>query len=422
MPLILLFFSEQKKCAAPERRQEPPHTAFVLPENYLDSPSILTRSQHQIAISVNLNHIYELFGATYSAEPTVVVHAPGRINLIGEHTDYNDGFVLPCAIDQGITIAAAPSPDGLNHMISEQVGPAGSFVFAANEKPNDWSIYAAGVASVLGAKTPIQAVVTTNLPVAGGVSSSAALEVAFATLWNHIDGLSISPKEIALLCQQAENKYVGVNCGIMDMLASTCGVANHALLIDTSSLNIKPVPIPENLSVVLMDTGKARTLAASGYNERRAQCEAAAAVLGIGSLRDAELIDLTRLSDPVQIKRARHVISENQRVTDFTIALVAQDFPVIGRLMAESHASLRDDYEVSCPELNLMVESALKAPGCVGARLTGAGFGGAAVALTESEFICDFIKTVEHSYSLGVKTCTASISACKAAAGARVLV
>ncbi|QYK53161.1 MAG: galactokinase [Fimbriimonadaceae bacterium] len=375
-----------------------------------------------MSLKVNLDHIYELFRATYSTEPSIVVHAPGRINLIGEHTDYNDGFVLPCAIDQGITIAASPSPDDMNHLLSEQVGLALPFAFGAHEKPGDWAIYAAGVASVIKAKTPIQAVVTSNLPVAGGVSSSAALEVAFATLWNHLDGFNHSPKELALLCQQAENNYVGVNCGIMDMLASACGVADHALLIDTRSLEVQPFAIPSNLCIVLMDTGKARTLAASGYNERRAQCEAAAQVLGIPSLRDAELSDLARLSDEMQIKRARHVISENQRVHDFTAALARQDLPAIGQLMAESHVSLRDDYEVSCPELDIMVQAARSAPGCIGARLTGAGFGGAAVALTESELVGDFIKATEHSYSLGVRTYIASLSSCKPAEGARVLV
>lgn len=363
----------------------------------------------------------ELFKSVYSTDPTLIVHAPGRINLIGEHTDYNDGFVLPCAINRGITIAACPSSDGLNHMFSQEVGTGSSFAFQGTNKPADWSIYPAGVASVLNPSTPIQAVVVSDLPVGGGVSSSAALEMAFATLWNALDHLGLTPTQLAKLCQRAENEYVGVNCGIMDMLASACGVEGHALLIDTRSLDIKPVPIPPNLSIMLMDTGKPRTLAASGYNERRAQCEEAARIIGVTSLRDATVNDLSTLSDPLIKKRARHVVTENKRVIDFTEALRTRNLALLGLLMGESHTSLRDDYEVSCPELDTIVEGAKLAPGCIGARLTGAGFGGAAVALIESEQEASFIAETEQFYRHGVKTYVASISASKADSGAHVI-
>lgn len=356
------------------------------------------------------------FRREFGRAPEWLAWAPGRINLIGDHTDYNLGFVLPCAIDRGIAVAAGRS-DSESRAVSRQEG-VGAWSLGGS-KPDNWARYPFAVATEMGAYTEICATVVSTLPPSGGVSSSAALEVAFATLYNDIESAGLTQLEIAQLCQQAENRTVGVQCGIMDMLASAAGIEGSALLIDTRSLNIEPVPIPEGIVIALLDTGKSRTLAGSAYNDRRMDCERAAASVNKASLRDVKEARIPEI--PADIRnRARHVISENRRVLDFVDALKAKNLPKLGLLMAESHASLRNDYGVSCPELDAMVDAALKA-GAIGARLTGAGFGGAAVALVEEQSVTQFLRNAEQYYRDRVIPFEPRLVACRPSRGAQIL-
>jgi galactokinase len=247
----------------------------------------------------------------------------------------------------------------------------------------------------------IEATVVSNLPMGSGVSSSAAMEMAFAKLFQALGGFEADAKQLALLGQKCENQYVGVNCGIMDQLASACGKKNHAMCIDTRTLEIDYAPVDPSLAVVLLDTKKPRALTDSAYNERRSQCEAAAEEMGVPQLRDASLeMLLAKKSelDEVTFRRARHVVTEDARSIAFKSALAAKDRNGIFALMKGSHDSLRDDYEVSCPELDAMVNAAWLAPGVFGARMTGAGFGGACVALVAREEIEAFCASVLPIY------------------------
>lgn len=364
----------------------------------------------------------DLFRTTFRNEPTVAAHAPGRINLIGEHTDYNDGFVFPVAIDRGVSLVARPN--GLDHcrLVSDKRGRGRPFTIGTLKADlGGWVVYPAGMAWALGAKTPVDVAVTSNLPVASGVSSSAALEMAFAVLWNELDALGHDAQTLALLAQKCENEYVGVNCGIMDMTASARGKKGHAMFLDTRTLDIEYAPLPDGLAIVLCDTGKPRSLSDSAYNERREQCEAAARAMGVASLRDAAIDQLERVTDPVARRRARHVLTENDRCHQFKKALQHGQTEELGRLLAQSHASLRDDYEVSCTELDVMVAASLASPGCIGARMTGAGFGGACVALIETQKSEEFEKSVEQRYKMEVLTYESQTMVCQAVDGASIV-
>jgi galactokinase len=290
--------------------------------------------------------------------------APGRVNLIGDHTDYNDGFVLPAAIDLECVVRASPREDG-ELVVRWLDGDSGD-------------PYAAAVRTELAAlgrpDVGVDAEVTSTVPIGSGLSSSAALEVALAVALCDAARFELSPTELALACQRAEQRATGVPCGIMDQLSSVAGRAGHALLIDCRSLEIEPIPIPADLAIVVIHSGLPRALADSAYAERRAACESVAARLGVAALRDATPEQVA--ADP----RARHVVSENARVLAAADALRANDLDRLGALMSASHVSLRDDFEVSTPELDLLVTE-LGAAGAVGARLTGAGFGGCVVAL-----------------------------------------
>jgi len=348
-----------------------------------------------------------LFERRFGAPPEIVAVAPGRINLIGEHTDYNDGYVCPAAIDRVVAIAARVTP-GYCELVSEQLGLGEPFDVNRVEigQVGGWSKHAAGVAwglLNLGFEDlpNVQALVHSDLPVASGVSSSAALEVGFGWVWNALGRLELEPMELAKLAQTAENRYVGVNCGIMDPVASAMGKSGHALFLDTRSLEIRYAKIPEDLRIVLCDTGMPRSLAASGYNERRFQCELAAKAIGVESLRDATLERLQSRQDEMDglaYLRAKHVITENARCLGFVDALEGGNRLRIGTLMRASHESLRDDYEVSTPELDAMAEACWHAPGCVGARMTGAGFGGSCVALVEDRSTSEFLSFVRRQY------------------------
>jgi galactokinase len=311
-----------------------------------------------------------------------VVRAPGRVNLIGDHTDYQDGFCLPVAIDREVVVRAVARTDGIVVARSDALEgiveiPADGFEDPRHVVP-EWGRSVAGVLRLLSepgrAAIGFDADVTSTVPVGSGLSSSAAFAVAFAILAGEVGGYSTSPRAVALIAQAAEHAATGVPCGVMDQMASVFGRAGHALLLDCRSLEITPVPLPDSAAIVVVHTGLARRLEDSAYAQRRAACEAAASNLGIDTLRDATIEQVA--TDPV----ARHVVSENRRTLAFVDALRAGDLEHCGRLMAESHTSLRDDFRVSTPELDALVDTLVGA-GAFGARLTGAGFGGCVVAL-----------------------------------------
>ncbi len=318
-------------------------------------------------------------GEVRRRSPDLVASAPGRINLIGEHTDYNGGFVLPCAIDRRIAVAVGNGEGGLYSADFDETREPG-------ERDDSWADYPRGVAWAMGEEghetDSFKAAFAGDVPLGSGLSSSAAIEAATALALDALLGLGIGRKDLAVICQRAENDYVGVASGIMDQYASLLCEAGAALLVDCRSLEAKSVPLDlaaAGLALVVCDTRVERGLADTGYNDRRSTCESAASTLGIEELRDATEADLKRLSGE-ELKRARHVVSENARVLEAVDALNNNDFTHFGRLMYASHASLRDDYEVSTPELDTFVETA-KQHGARGARLTGAGFGGCAIAL-----------------------------------------
>lgn len=318
----------------------------------------------------------------FEETPALIASAPGRVNLIGEHTDYNDGFVLPCAVDRRIAIAVGPAPEegALYSADFDESHPL--------DESSDvsWADYPRGVAWALretGAEVPaFRAAFAGDLPQGSGLSSSAAIEAATALALDKLFGFGKSKKDLALVCQKAENDFVGVPCGIMDQYASLLCEAGSALLVDCRSLGAESVPLDlEGAGLVLLvcDTRTERGLADTGYEDRRRTCEEAARQLGLKALRDLSEEDLEGLSGE-GLKRARHVVRENARVIEAVSALRAEDFPGFGRLMYDSHFSLRDDFEVSTPELDTFVEVAREV-GSLGARLTGAGFGGCALAL-----------------------------------------
>lgn len=313
--------------------------------------------------------------------PAIRAFAPGRVNLIGDHTDYTGGWALPMAIEWGTTVEIDRGGSRVELTSSEEPAPAVVELDVADPRAVEpaWARYVAGVVAVV--KPPSGAVgsVTTTLPVGAGLSSSAALEVSVALAL----GFEGTPHELALACQQAEHLASGVPSGVMDQLASTLGQEGHALLMDFTSLEVVTVPMPAGVDVVVVHSGQARALAGSAYAERRAQCEAAAKV--IGPLREANEFHLAGLDDPLLRRRARHVVTENRRVLEFADCLWMGDLAGAGRLMAASHASLASDFEVSTPALDALVAELSAVPGVYGARLTGAGFGGCVVALADAD-------------------------------------
>jgi galactokinase len=339
------------------------------------------------------------FRQHFDAAPTHLSSGPGRVNLIGEHTDYNEGFVLPIALKRDVRFAFRPRNDRYVRLFSLEYGETYEFDldnFAFNDAML-WANYVQGMAwslEQLGLPlTGMDAVISGNVPRGSGLSSSAAVEVgaahAFLSAANALADLS--GPQIARAAQRAENEYVGVNCGIMDQFISVLGRENHALLIDCRTLTYELVPMPADVSIVIGNTRASRSLASSAYNERRQECETGVAMLepmlpGIRALRDVTSAQLEEHKAllPVNIyRRCRHVISENERVLQTVEAFRSNDLVTVGRLMNASHESLRDDYAVSSAALDAMVEAMRSVEGCFGARLTGAGFGGCAVALAE---------------------------------------
>jgi galactokinase len=317
----------------------------------------------------------------FGGAPEVVASAPGRVNLLGEHTDYNDGFMLPVATPQRTTVALKRSGDEHFYFYSSTLDTGVDFPLNGSAPPGFGS-YVEGCIRLVqaeGIKVPaLRVYVATGLPVGSGLSSSAALEVATLRALRELLGFEMDDVRLAQLAQRAEIEYARVNCGIMDQMASSLADSSHMLFIDARSLEHRLAPLPPGAGIIVIDSGVARKLAASKYNERRAECEEAARKLGVASLRDVlEPEAVERLPQPLR-ERARHVVRENLRVLE---AVQGVDAARFGALMNDSHASLRDDYEVSIPELDSLVKALRAAPGVVGARLTGAGFGGAVVAL-----------------------------------------
>ena len=358
-----------------------------------------------------------------------VARAPGRLNLLGEHTDYNDGFVLPIAIDRATYVAVAPAADRVR-VWSEAL--AQEDVFDPNDIVRDerrlWANYVRGVfwalrqvGVTLGGADVLLA---GDLPLGAGLSSSASLETACARACLALAGREMPPRDLALLCQRAENDFVGVRCGIMDQFAVGLAREGHALLLDCLTLDTRAVPLAGDSPVFFVcDTTRPRTLAASAYNQRRAECEGAARHFGCGSLRDvtADLVERDRLvlGDTVY-RRCRHVLGENRRVLRAMEVMADGDWAAFGDLLKASHASLRDDYEVSCVELDTMCELAQARPGCLGARMVGAGFGGCAMAAVERCALAGFAEAVAKQYREAAG-CEPRIFAVNAAAGAALI-
>jgi galactokinase len=358
------------------------------------------------------------FSHHFNKPPDFQIRAPGRVNLLGEHVDYNDGFVLPAAIDRAVHLAFSPVESRSITLVALDLNERIQFDLENLEEKRDvsskplptWALYPAGVAWALqkaGYSVPgMQAVFSSNIPIGAGLSSSAAVEVGFALAWQTLDGCQVDRRKLAQLCQKAENQYVGVACGLMDQFTSANGVKGHALYLDMRSLEYQPAPLPEGTTVVIADSGVRRSLTTSAYNERRAACEQAVALLQeympqIHSLRDVSPTEFAAYSaylPPVIRKRAEHVVKEIARVESAYSALLRQDKRAFGALMYAGHASLRDLYEVSLPELDILVDLTRDLPGCLGARLTGAGFGGCTVNLVENENVMEFIQGLKEKY------------------------
>lgn len=363
------------------------------------------------------------FRARYGREPRVAL-APGRVNLIGEHTDYNDGFVLPVAIDRYCALAFAPNQDGLlrGYSLVERDERAVSLTSIARTR--SWLDYPAGVVwAYRGEGVELEGmdfVVGGDVPIGAGLSSSAAFELATARAVVEIASVPWDPARAARMSRRAENEFVCVPCGIMDQMAASVSTEGCAMLLDCRSLAFEAVAIPSELLVVVLDTGTRRALLESAYRDRRSRCEEAAAALGLEALRDASIEMLDRLQDPLQRRRALHVVEENRRTVDMVEALRHGDEKRVGTLMRGSHESLRDLFEVSSPALDRMVEIASRHPAAVGARMTGAGFGGCAVALVRAVAVRHFSEDVEASYREATGN-DGKLYRCRAVSGARIL-
>ena len=356
--------------------------------------------------------VAQAFYARFGSPPQLIVRSPGRVNLLGGHTDYNDGLVMPVAVDRAVWLAVSPvdAPEAMLHAVD--MGGAES-TFAVDRVPaavGGWSDYPMAVlwAFLERGLQPvgINALFSSTVPVGAGMSSSAALELAFAYAWDHLSGFGLTRETLAQLCQQAENEYVGVNCGIMDQMIAACGKAGHAMLLDTRTLEYHHFPVPAQAAIVVADSQVRRTLAHSEYNARRVECEQAVRLLreylpDIASLRDVRPQDLEQYGAylPEKIlQRARHVVTENVRVVRMAQALHAGNLKLAGQLISAGHRSLRDDYEVSIPELDTLVAAAQEVPGCYGARLTGAGFGGCMVALVHKDAVAALAAHLKEVY------------------------
>ncbi|MDQ6924649.1 MAG: galactokinase [Candidatus Eremiobacteraeota bacterium] len=391
----------------------------------------MSTDQHRVSRSV----VADAFSARYGTPPDFVARAPGRVNLIGEHTDYNDGFVLPMAIDRAAWLAFRPRAD--RRVVVDALDFNDTAEFDAGEVPQEptgphdeegWIEYVRGVAwAFREAGHPVtrgfDGVLAGDVPIGAGLSSSAALELAAARAFATTSDIGWDATKMAQWSQRAENVWVGVNSGIMDQLIAAKGEAGHALLIDCRSLETRAVPIPDTVAIVVLDTGTRRGLVGSAYNERRQSCEQAAAYFGVRALRDVSIEEFAARAgglDPITRKRAHHVVTEDARTLAAAAALERGDVVSLGALMDASHLSLRDDFEVSRPELDTIVRLARLHPACLGARMTGAGFGGCGVALVERAAADDFAATVAAAYEAEVKLHSA-VYVCTASEGAALM-
>ena len=381
-----------------------------------------------------------LFEERFGHTPLRIARAPGRVNLLGEHVDYNDGFVLPAAIDRATYVAFAPARGDNIAIRSVDFNEQSEFSTSTIEKKEasdgaplaSWARYPAGVAWALHEHGEVvrgmQAVFSSDVPRGAGLSSSASVELAFATTWKTLGGWDLPPMQLALLCQRAENRYVGVNCGIMDQFASACGAKDRLLLLDCRSLEYRLLPLPEGVDIIIADTTIRHAHVTGAYNQRRAACEEAVRLLqeplpGIRSLRDVSVEDFNRFAAalPPEIeKRARHVVEEIDRTLRAVELLEAGDLAGFGRAMNACHASLRDLYEVSCPEADIMVRIAQALDGCYGARITGGGFGGCTVNLVAREQSDGFVRRLGAAYEseTGLRS---EIYVCHASEGAGLM-
>jgi galactokinase len=355
-----------------------------------------------------IDALHRLFAASFGAKPDIIARAPGRVNLIGEHTDYNDGFVLPCAISKHTLVAVRARSDKTVNLLAGDLGGVRTrFAIDAPILPDTaapWSNYVRGMVSLLqrsGLAIPgADVAILGDMPQGAGLSSSAALEnatgLAFAALAGNAD---IDRTELALLGQRTEHEFAGCKCGIMDQLVSARARAGHALLIDCRSLTMRDIAVPDDLSVLIVHSGISRGLVDGEYNARRVQCEVAADYFGVTALRDVETLPDRGTLDPLAYARARHVVTENERTLDAAAALEANDMPTLGRLMAESHASMRDDFDISLPAIDRLVDILAATVGDAGgARMTGGGFGGAVVALIRSDRLDCAVEAVLRHY------------------------
>jgi galactokinase len=354
-----------------------------------------------------MSSIEEKFLQTFGEEPDLIAAAPGRVNLIGEHIDYSEGFVLPFAIKDRTTAAIRKRDDSTVRIASAQRRNKIVTVDINNVKPGlkgEWERYALGVLWSMGVKTGVDLLIDGHVPLGAGLSSSAALECSVATTVNHLFDMGFSLEDLARLTQKAENQYVGVPCGIMDQSVSLMATVGSALLLDCRDLSTRNIPFDvasSGLELLIIDTQAHHALTDGGYAERRASCESVAAKLGIKSMREltmAQLNSAKELLTQIEYVRARHAVSEMQRVLDCVEGLSTSDFTKVGQLINQSHISLRDDYTVSCTELDTAVDASLAA-GALGSRMVGGGFGGSAIALIEASKTSETIHAVEKAFA-----------------------
>jgi len=378
--------------------------------------------------------LQQAFLERFHVEPAIQVRAPGRVNLIGEHTDYNEGFVLPMAIDRDVRIALRPRADRRVTVVSLDLNARGEFDLDSLERGTGWLEYLKGVAhelQVTGYKLRgWDGVMTGDVPRGAGLSSSAAVEMVTARAFASASGFAWDAMKMAQIGQRAENDWVGVQCGIMDQAVCAAARTGHAFFLDCRSLDHKHIPLPKKASVVVLDTSTRRALVGSAYNERRAQCERAARFFGVKALRDVSVDEFEEKGksgianreslDELTRKRARHIITENARVLRAVEAMRNDDPMTLGQLFNESHASLRDDFEVTNDALNQIVEIAQAQSECFGARMTGAGFGGCAVALVRQDSAEGLAQAVGAEYKLKAGL-EAKAYVCSASEGASVI-
>lgn len=381
-----------------------------------------------------IQNAQQIFNKQHKNLPEITVYAPGRVNIIGEHTDYNDGFVMPCAINFGTAVSGTKQDDHIWNVYAADLDETDEFSLNVEipKSEHKWANYVRGVVKFIQERYPhfqqgANLVISGNVPLSSGLSSSAALEVAVGKFCQQLGDLPLSHTDIALNGQKAENQFVGANCGNMDQLISALGQENHLLMIDCRSLETTPTPVPQDVAVIIVNSNVPHDLVTGEYNTRRQQCEEAAKFFGVKALRDVSVeqfrkkeAELTALS-PLAAKRARHVVTENQRVLDAVEALKKNDLTRLGELMGESHDSMRDDFEITVPQIDYLVELAQLVIGkSGGARMTGGGFGGCIVALAPHDKVDAVRKIIADNYekTTGLKE---TFYVCTASQGVRVI-